>query len=83
MSPFAADAIRKVCGYALATVLTVLLFRLFGRLSNGRQTLADIELWIFLGLSTLAVLWVRAARHVRRTMAASAPPDGSPPNPAS
>ncbi len=66
MGPRTADAIRKVIGYALATVLTVLLFRLFGRLSNGRQTLGDLELWTFLGLSTLAVIWVRAARRVRR-----------------
>ena len=67
VSPIAADAIRKVIGYSLATVLTLLLFRIFGRLSNGRQTLGDLELWTFLGLSTLAVIWVRAARRVRRS----------------
>ena len=72
VGPRTADAIRKVIGYALATVLTVLLFRIFGRLSNARQTVSDPELWIFLVLSTLAVIWVRAARRVRR---AQPPPD--------
>jgi len=76
MSPAAADAVRKVCGYALATVLTLLLFRIFGRLSNGRQALLDVELWTFLVLATLAVVWVRAARRVRRVQGASAPSDG-------
>ncbi len=71
MNPVAADAIRKICGYALATILTILLFRIFGRLSNGRQTLADVELGVFAVLATLAVVWVRAARRVRR---AHAPP---------
>lgn len=66
MNPVAADAIRKVLGYALATILTLLLFRLFGRLSAGRQTLADPELWSFFALATLSVVWVRAARRVRR-----------------
>lgn len=68
MSPVAADAIRKVCGYALATVLTILLFRIFGRLSNGRQSLADVELGVFVVLSALAIAWVRAARRVRRAL---------------
>lgn len=79
VGPRTADAIRKVIGYALATVLTILLFRIFGRLSNGRQTLADPEAWVFLVLSTLAVIWVRAARRVRRAQASSAPAEGEAP----
>ena len=70
MNPVAADAIRKVVGYALATILTLLLFRIFGRLSNGREALLDPELGVFVGLAALAVVWVRAARRVRR----AAPP---------
>jgi hypothetical protein len=71
ISPRAADAIRKVVGYALAVGLTILLFRVLGRTANGRQSLADLELWVLFGLSFLALLWVRAAKRVRR---AAAPP---------
>jgi len=76
VSPVAADALRKVVGYALATILTLLLFRIFGRLSNGRQTLADAELVVFAVLATLAVAWVRAARRVRRAQGPPPPADG-------
>lgn len=79
IGPRTADAIRKVIGYALATVLTLLLFRLFGRLSNARQTMEDPELWTFLVLSTLAVIWVRAARRVRRAQAPVPPLEGEAP----
>lgn len=72
ISPVAADRIRKVVGYGLATLLTVLLFRVLGRLAAGRQGL-DVEVVAFVVLSTLAILWVRAAKRVRS--AASPRPD--------
>ncbi len=66
ISPRAADAIRKVVGYSLAAGITLLLFRVLGRLAQGTQTLRDPE-WIVLAvLMTLAILWVRAAKRVRR-----------------
>jgi high-affinity Fe2+/Pb2+ permease len=75
VSPAAADAIRKLTGYLLATVLTLLLFRIFGRLSNGRQALLDGELAVFVVLGTLAVAWVRAAKRIRQAQGAP-PPEG-------
>jgi hypothetical protein len=66
ISPIAADRIRKVSGYALAISITLLLFRVLGRTADGLQTLADVELWGLLVLVALAVVWVRAARRVRR-----------------
>jgi len=72
ISPPAADAIRKVVGYTLAVVLTVLLFRVLGRTANGRQTLTDVDLVALAALTTVAILWVRAAKRVRR----GAPPPG-------
>ena len=41
MSPAAADLVRKACGYTLAILLTLLLFRVLSRLATG--TLAAIE----------------------------------------
>jgi len=66
ISPIAADRIRKVSGYALAISITLLLFRVLGRTADGLQSLADVELWGLLALVALAVVWVRAARRVRR-----------------
>jgi hypothetical protein len=79
ISPRAADRIRKVAGYALATVLTVLLFRVLARLAHGRLRAVDAELWALLGLAALAVAWVRAAKRVRRAQP-QAPPDDRPPD---
>ena len=64
MNPRAADVVRKTLGYGLAIGLTVLLFRVLGRLAGGRQALLDPELWAMLALATLAFLWVRWARKV-------------------
>jgi hypothetical protein len=66
VSPRTAEAIRKVCAYGLATLISVLTFRVFGRLAGGLQTAGDPELWALLGLCGLAVLWVVAAKRVRR-----------------
>lgn len=66
MSPRAAEAVRKVCAYALATAISLLTFRVFGRLAGGLEPLADPELWALLLLCGLAVLWVVAAKRVRR-----------------
>jgi hypothetical protein len=66
VTPRTADAIRKVLAYGLATVLTLLLFRVLSRVANGRQTLGDVELWATLVLAALGFAWVRAARRVRR-----------------
>jgi membrane protein DedA with SNARE-associated domain len=71
VSPRAADAIRKVVGYALAAGITLLLFRVLGRVAEGRQRLADGELIALVVLVALALLWVRAAKRVR---AGSTPP---------
>lgn len=73
ISPRAADAIRKLCGYALATMLTVLLFRVLGRAAAGRQAWVDAELAALVVLATVAILWVRAAKRVRRHEAAEPP----------
>ena len=67
MTPRAADAIRKACAYGLALALTVLLFRVLARVADGRQRLLDVELASMLLLALVGVLWVRAARRVRRT----------------
>jgi hypothetical protein len=72
VSPRVADAIRKACAYGLAVGLTLLLFRVLGRVAGGRQRLDDVELAATLALAALAVLWVRAARRVRR----GPPPEG-------
>ena len=39
---------------------------LFGRLANGTQRFADLELYAMLLLGTLAIVWVRAAKRIRR-----------------
>jgi hypothetical protein len=74
VTPRTADAVRKVLAYGLATALTVLLFRVLSRAANGRQRLSDPELWAALALGALGVLWVSAARRVRR----AAPPTPVP-----
>ena len=74
MSPRAAEATRKVCAYALATAISLLTFRVFGRLANGLQRIADPELWGLLALCGLAVLWVVAAKRVRRAQREGPPP---------
>lgn len=75
VSPRAADAIRKVTAYALAVGITLLLFRVLGRAAEGRQRLADVELFGLVVGTALALLWVRAAKRVRR--ASTAPPGGA------
>ena len=65
MGPVAADRIRKACGYALAVAITVLMFRVFGRVANGTQSLSDAELWVGVVLVALGVAWVRAAKRIR------------------
>jgi hypothetical protein len=83
ISPRGADAIRKVVGYALAVVLTVLLFRVLGRTANGRQRAADPELVVLVVLASAAILWVRAAKRIRRGAPPSDDPEGDagPPPP--
>ena len=65
MSPAAADLVRKLCGYALAIVLTLLLFRVLSRLATGTLYPADPAIYGAPLLAALGVLWVKAARRVR------------------
>ena len=66
MSPAAADAIRKVLGYGLAIVLTLLLFHVLSRLANGTLEASDWTIYAMFVLAGLSVVWVRAARRVQR-----------------
>jgi len=74
VTPFAADAVRKACAYALAIALTLLLFRVLGRASSGRQSLSDWELWAAVALGALGVVWIRAAKRVQRAARTTVPP---------
>jgi hypothetical protein len=76
VSPRTADAIRKGCAYALAIALTLLIFRVLGRVSSGTQRLLDVELFGAILLGALGVVWIRAAKRVRRAPGAQA---GTPP----
>jgi len=78
VTPFAADAIRKACAYALAIALTLLLFRVLGRVSSGRQSFSDWELWAAIALGALGVVWIRAAKRVQRAARNAVPPAGEP-----
>lgn len=71
MSPAAADAVRKACAYALAAALTLLTLRVFSRLASGTERADDPAIYGALALAAVGVLWVRAARRVRR-----GPPEG-------
>lgn len=66
VSPRAADRIRKAVAFVLAGLGTWLLMRVLFRLAKGEQTLGDWELWLFVLIGLVAVLWIRAARPVRR-----------------
>ena len=66
MSPRTAEVVRKVCAYGLATAISLLTFRVFGRAAGGLEPVGDPELWALLVLCGLAVLWVVAAKRVRR-----------------
>ena len=65
MTPLAADLVRKALGYALAIVLTLLLFRVLSRLATGTLSPGDPSIYGALALGALGVLWVKAARRVR------------------
>ena len=64
MNPRTADFVRKALGLTMAVVLTVLLFRVLGRLAEGRQRLFDVELLGAVVLAALGFLWVRWARRI-------------------
>jgi high-affinity Fe2+/Pb2+ permease len=64
VSPRTADLVRKALGLTMAVALTVLLFRVLGRLAEGRQRLFDIELFAAVALAALGFWWVRWARRV-------------------
>lgn len=66
MSPRAADLIRKLVAGLVSVLITVLLFRVMFRAAHGRGSLADAEMWVALVLLGLGVIWVKAARRVRR-----------------
>ena len=74
MSPIAADLVRKVLGYGLAIVLTLLIFHVLSRLANGTLDATDPAIYGMFVLAALGVLWVRAARRVQRGRAP--PKDG-------
>ena len=79
MSPVLADAIRKLLGYSLAIVLTLLLFRVFSHLANGTLRASEPAIYAFAVLAAISVVWVRAARRVRRERGPEEDPDGQPP----
>ena len=87
MSPRTAEAIRKTCAYGLATAISLLTFRVFGRTASGLEPISDPELWVLLVLCGLAVLWVVAAKRVRRAERERAlpaePPTEAPSDPSS
>lgn len=66
MTARTAEAVRKVCAYSLATAISLLTFRVFGRLAGGLEAVSDPELWALLALCGLALWWVLAAKRVRR-----------------
>lgn len=76
ISPLLADGVRKVCALGLSVGITVLMLRVMFRLSRGQQGLFELELWLLLGLSALAVTWIAKARPVRQ--AASGSPESPP-----
>ena len=62
-----ADRIRKVLTFVVSAAGTTLLLRVLYRLAHGRQTLADIELWGFVVLTVLAIVWIRATQRMPRS----------------
>jgi hypothetical protein len=67
-----ADLVRKGTAAVLSVGLTVLLFRVMFRAASGRGSWSDPELWIALALAAAGIAWVKAARRVQRSGAASA-----------
>ncbi len=61
-----ADRIRKLLTILVSAGGTVLLLRVLFRLSQGRQRLLDPELGLFLLLTVIAYLWIRATRRMPR-----------------
>ena len=81
MSARTADLVRKALGLTMAVALTVLIFRVLGRLADGRQRLFDVELFVAIALAVLGFLWVRWARRVsasRPWRAETEPPEPTP-----
>ena len=76
MNARVADLVRKVCAYALAIALTLLLFRVLSRLAEGTLSAGDPALWGAVALATVGVLWVRAAKRMRGR--AAEPPKDEP-----
>ena len=72
-----ADKIRKAVTFAVSAAGTWLLLRVLFRLSQGEQTLADLELWGFFLIAAVAIFWVRATRRMPRRMATDRDVDGS------
>jgi hypothetical protein len=75
VDPVVADRVRKAASILLAGAGSFLLLRVLYRTATGTQRLWDPELLGFVVLATIAVLWVRAAKRVRR----GTPPDRPPP----
>ena len=61
-----ADRIRKLLTILVSAGGTVLLLRVLFRLSQGRQRLLDPELGLFVVLTVIAIIWVRATRRMPR-----------------
>ena len=74
VDPVVADRIRKVLAGGLAVATAFLLLRVLARAADRTLAWGDPSLWACLALVALSVLWVRAARPVRR--APSTPPAG-------
>lgn len=61
-----ADRIRKLLTVLVSAGGTILLLRVLFRLSQGRQRLLDPELGLFVLLTIIAILWIRATRRMPR-----------------
>lgn len=72
-----ADKIRKFATFVLAAVATVMLLQVLFRLAKGRFRLEDPQLWIFLVLAVIGVVWIRATRRMPRTRDGAQDPAGS------
>lgn len=72
-----ADKIRKFATFVLAAVATVMLLQVLFRLAKGRFRLEDPQLWIFLVLAVIGVVWIRATRRMPRIRSGAQDPAAS------
>ncbi len=70
---YLADKIRKLATLILSAVATYFLLRVLYRTAEGTQRLLDPELFAFLAIAVVAVLWVLGTKRVARRAARQAP----------